>query len=111
MTDPIPAWPGELVGELFVRSAPAAVGAEPAVFVHGLGGSSLNWTDLMAQLSPSLACEALDLPGFGFSPLPAARRYSITAHAAAVIALIDKRGRWPVHLIGNSLGGAICSAS
>src|SRR6266851_3773710 len=109
MTDPIPAWPGELVGELFVRSAPAAAGAEPALFVHGLGGSSLNWTDLMAQLPPSLACEALDLPGFGFSPLPAARNYSITAHAAAVIALIDKRGRWPVHLVGNSLGGAICT--
>jgi len=109
MTDPIPAWPGELVGELFVRSAPAAAGAEPALFVHGLGGSSLNWTDLMAQLAPSLACEALDLPGFGFSPLPAARNYSITAHAAAVIALIDKRGRWPVHLVGNSLGGAICT--
>ena len=109
MTDPIPAWPGELVGELFVRSAPAAAGAEPALFVHGLGGSSLNWTDLMAQLPPSLACEALDLPGFGFSPLPAARNYSISAHAAAVIALIDKRGRWPVHLVGNSLGGAICT--
>jgi pimeloyl-ACP methyl ester carboxylesterase len=122
MTDPIPAWPGELVGigteELFVRAAPAAPGAEAALFVHGLGGSSLNWTDLTDVLrqspgigpaGPELACEALDLPGFGFSPVPAGRDYSITAHAAAVIALIEKRGRWPVHLVGNSLGGAVCT--
>jgi pimeloyl-ACP methyl ester carboxylesterase len=122
MVEPIPAWPGELVGldpdEVFVRAAPAPAGAQSAVFVHGLGGSSQNWTDLMealrqpgdgAQDGPGLACEALDLPGFGYSPLPAGRKYSITAHAAAVIALIDKRARWPVHLVGNSLGGAVCT--
>lgn len=122
MTDPIPPWPGELVGigtgEVFVRAAPAVPGADAALFVHGLGGSSLNWTDLadllrpppgIGQTGPELACEALDLPGFGFSPAPADRDYSITAHAAAVIALIEQRGRWPVHLVGNSLGGAVCT--
>jgi pimeloyl-ACP methyl ester carboxylesterase len=118
---PVPHWPGAPVtlgkGEVFVRSAPAhAEAAEPAVFVHGLGGSSRNWTDLMAELSrpgpvPAeavLAGEAIDLPGFGHSPPPAGRDYTIDAHAAAVIALIDAQGRWPVHLIGNSLGGAVC---
>jgi pimeloyl-ACP methyl ester carboxylesterase len=55
------------------------------------------------------ASEAVDLPGFGYSPVPADRDYSIAARAAAVIALIDKRGRWPVHLVGNSLGGAVCT--
>jgi pimeloyl-ACP methyl ester carboxylesterase len=118
---PLPHWPGAPVplgtGEVFVRSAPAqAEGAEPAVFVHGLGGSSRNWTDLMGELSrpgpvPAeavLASEAIDLPGFGYSPPPADGNYTIDAHAAAVIALIDAGGRWPVHLIGNSLGGAVC---
>jgi pimeloyl-ACP methyl ester carboxylesterase len=124
-------WPGSMVGldvgEVFVRSAPAAPGAEPALFVHGLGGSALNWTDLMGLLSeppdgqaagaqapdaraadsPALACEALDLPGFGYSPPPADADYSVDAHAAAVVALIERRGEWPVHLVGNSLGGAI----
>ncbi len=102
-------WPGSMVsldvGEVFVRSAPAAPGAEPALFVHGLGGSALNWTDLMGSLP--LACEALDLPGFGYSPPPADADYSIDAHAAAVVALIEHRGNWPVHLVGNSLGGAV----
>jgi len=144
-------WPGSMVsldvGEVFVRSAPAAPGAEPALLVHGLGGSALNWTDLMGLLSESaegqaegaqatdaqatdaraaearaaearaaearaadplpLACEALDLPGFGYSPPPADADYSVDAHAAAVVALIEHRGNWPVHLVGNSLGGAI----
>jgi pimeloyl-ACP methyl ester carboxylesterase len=122
VAEPIPVWPGELAsfgtGEVFVRSAPALPGAEPAVFVHGLGGSSTNWTDLMDELrqppaaglpGSALACEALDLPGFGFSPPPSDGDYSIDGHASSVIGLIEKRGYWPVHLIGNSLGGAICT--
>ena len=121
MTDPIAPWPGELVsvgsGEVFVRSAPAPGGAELALFVHGLGGSALNWTDLMDLLrkppadrpgEPALACEAVDLPGFGFSPPPASGRHTIDAMAESVAALIDRRGRWPVHLAGNSMGGAVC---
>jgi pimeloyl-ACP methyl ester carboxylesterase len=121
MTDPIPPWPGEFVpvgaDRVFVRSAPALGGAEPALFVHGLGGSATNWTDLMDVLrnppgdgpdGPPLACEALDLPGFGYSPLPADGDYSLDARAATVSGLIEKRGYWPVHLLGNSLGGAVC---
>jgi pimeloyl-ACP methyl ester carboxylesterase len=113
---PIEPWPGSLVsldaGDVFVRSSPAAPGAEPALFVHGLGGSALNWTDLMGLLSDPASerpfgCEAIDLPGFGYSPPPADGDYSLDARAAAVIALIEKRGNWPVHLVGNSLGGAV----
>ena len=89
-----------------MRSAPAPDDAEPALCVHGLEGSSRNWTDLMDLLRTRLACEALDLPGFGDSPPRPDGRYSIAALAQTVIALIKQRG--PVHLIGNSLGGAVC---
>jgi pimeloyl-ACP methyl ester carboxylesterase len=104
-------------GQLFVRSAPAPEGAERALFVHGLGGAATNWTDLMDLLrkppadrpdEPALACEAVDLPGFGFSPVPPGGDYSIDAMATAVGGLIDEQGRWPVHLVGNSMGGAVC---
>ena len=118
--DPIPHWPGQLVdlpgSQVFVRSAGAAGGGEPAVFIHGLGGSSTNWTDLMDLLSrpveghpdaPVLACWAIDLPGFGSSPPPASDDYSINSHATAVVELIEKLGRGPVHLISNSMGGAV----
>ena len=81
---------------------------EPALCVHGLEGSSRNWTDLMNLLRPRLACDALDLPGFGDSPPRPDGRYSLAALAQTVSALIERRGRGPVHLIGNSLGGAVC---
>jgi pimeloyl-ACP methyl ester carboxylesterase len=76
--------------------------------VHGLEGSSRNWTDLMDLLRPRLACDALDLPGFGESRPRPDGRYSIAALAQTVIALIERNGRGPVHLLGNSLGGAVC---
>jgi pimeloyl-ACP methyl ester carboxylesterase len=124
MAQPVPAWPGEIVSlsdsDVFVRTAPAAPGAgdeaEPALFVHGFGGSSTNWTDLMHLLSTpgdgtprdSFVCDALDLPGFGHSP-PADASCSVSGQAATVAALIERRGRGPVHLFGNSLGGAVCT--
>ncbi len=131
--EPIPHWPGELVSlgdyQVYVRSTPSDIpqpvipdsdstkleypgvngsAREPALCVHGLEGSSRNWTDLMDLLRSRLACDALDLPGFGDSPPRPDGRYSIAAFAQTVIALIERRGRGPVHLIGNSLGGAVC---
>ncbi|WP_314218723.1 alpha/beta fold hydrolase [Streptomyces zaehneri] len=93
---------------LTVRSRPPArEGLEPALYVHGLGGSSQNWSALMALLDGVVASEALDLPGFGDSPPPDDGNYSITAHARAVIRYLDAVDRGPVHLFGNSLGGAV----
>ncbi|MGW7333511.1 alpha/beta fold hydrolase [Streptomyces sp. NPDC054840] len=94
--------------ELAVRvRPPLGTGLPPALFVHGLGGSSQNWSDLMGQLADTVDGEALDLPGFGWSPPPADRNYSVTAFARAVIRHLDAAGRGPVHLVGNSLGGAV----
>ncbi len=93
---------------LTVRARPPArEGLPPALFVHGLGGSSQNWTSMMAALEDTVDGEAVDLPGFGDSPPPDDGNYSITAHARAVIRLLDASGRGPVHLLGNSLGGAV----
>jgi pimeloyl-ACP methyl ester carboxylesterase len=115
--EPIPHWPGELVRlsaghQVYVRSVPddkkaAAAQGQAALCVHGLAGSSRNWTDLMDLLRPGLAADALDLPGFGDSPPRPDGRYSIAALAQTVTALIEHRNRGPVHLIANSLGGAV----
>ncbi|WP_405678639.1 alpha/beta hydrolase [Streptomyces sp. NBC_00868] len=94
--------------ELAVRvRPPVRTDLPPALFVHGLGGSSQNWSDLMTRLADTVDGEALDLPGFGWSPPPADRDYSVTAFARVVIRHLDAAGRGPVHLIGNSLGGAV----
>jgi pimeloyl-ACP methyl ester carboxylesterase len=104
-----PQWPGQMTAlergvELFVRRTPGT-GAEPAVFVHGLGGSATNWTDLMGLLADRVDGYAPDLPGFGYSPPPRSG-YSLDTHVRAVVALIESLDRGPVHLFGNSLGGA-----
>ncbi|MEU2656932.1 alpha/beta hydrolase [Streptomyces sp. NPDC007325] len=93
---------------LTVRARPGSrPGLPPALYVHGLGGSSLNWSALMPLLADLVDGEAVDLPGFGDSPPPDDGNYSVTGHARAVIRLLDAAGRGPVHLFGNSLGGAV----
>ncbi|MFF3729648.1 alpha/beta fold hydrolase [Streptomyces sp. NPDC002476] len=95
---------------LTVRSRPPErTGLPPALFVHGLGGSSRNWSALMPLLQDVVAGEALDLPGFGDSPPPDDGNYSVTGHARAVIRLLDAMERGPVHLFGNSLGGSVAT--
>ncbi|MFG2119506.1 alpha/beta fold hydrolase [Streptomyces sp. NPDC048710] len=95
---------------LSVRSRrPAREGLPPALYVHGLGGSSQNWSTLMRQLDGVVDSEALDLPGFGNSPPPDDGNYSVTGHARAVIRYLDAAERGPVHLFGNSLGGAVAT--
>ncbi|MET8772889.1 alpha/beta hydrolase [Streptomyces sp. NPDC004658] len=95
---------------LTVRSRPPArEDLPPALYVHGLGGSSQNWSSLMAELDGVVDSEAVDLPGFGDSPPPDDGDYSVTGHARAVIRYLDAAGRGPVHLFGNSLGGAVAT--
>lgn len=107
---PHPPWPGiehQLSRRrLFIRHTPGTSReAEPAVFVHGLGGSAQNWTDLADAISDHLAVDAIDLPGFGHSA--PARRVTVPSLAQDVAAWIVESGRGPVHLAGHSLGGAV----
>jgi pimeloyl-ACP methyl ester carboxylesterase len=90
---------------LHVRETPGP-DATPAVYVHGLGGSAMNWTDLAALLSTRAPGTAVDLPGFGRTRPPAAFDFTPAAHADALLCFLAGRNE-PVHLLGNSLGGAI----
>ena len=104
----LPPWPGSEEHGLFVRRTPwERRGQEPALFVHGLGGASTNWTDLMGLLAPWVDGAAVDLPGFGQSPPPTRPSYSLGTHVRAVVRLLEAQDRGPVHLFGNSLGGAV----
>lgn len=118
---PIPHWPGRMVdlgaGErVWVAQTPRFVPdhrTELVIMVHGMSGAATNWTDLMGELTPDYDCTALDLPGSGFSPPPRRRSgYRVRALARTVIRLIGKltaqRQDRRVHLIGNSMGGAVC---
>jgi pimeloyl-ACP methyl ester carboxylesterase len=88
-----------------IRRTPAlSPDAEPAVYVHGHGGSSTNWSDLADLLSRRLDGMAVDLPGFGRSE--PARSYGLAQTAAALAGVVSTAGS-PVHLIGNSYGGTV----
>jgi pimeloyl-ACP methyl ester carboxylesterase len=82
------------------------------VYVHGLGGSATNWTDLAALLSDRVAGYAVDLPGFGRTR-PLGERITPQTQAEAVIALVESLlagagGQQPaVELFGNSMGGLV----
>ena len=119
MTTPIPHWPGRMLtlgggGKVWLAGTPASgtgsgdpPGRELVLCVHGMSGSATNWTDLMAELAPDFDCAAVDLPGCGHSPPPATSAgYSVTGNAATVARLIETLGG-PVHLVGNSMGGAV----
>ncbi|MFM1966403.1 MAG: hypothetical protein RL134_2128 [Actinomycetota bacterium] len=90
----------------------AGDGPVPAVLIHGLGGSALNWVPLMEHLDGQAASLAIDLPGFGMSPPPRDGDYSPRGHARAAAGAIEEWRRrrgisGPVHVMGNSMGGAV----
>lgn len=89
--------------DLFLREVGTG---PPALFIHGLGGNSTNWTDLMWLLSEDLQCIAPDLPGFGRSGPAASGDYSPQGQADFLAGLMGRRDE-PVHVFGNSMGGAI----
>lgn len=78
-----------------------------AVLLHGLAGSSTNWADLSRLLVPHLSSTALDLPGFGLSEPVEGFSFSPREHAHVVIRYLDEHTDEPVHLAGNSFGGAV----
>ena len=105
-------WPREDVllptRTLSVRHAAGLTpGLPTAVFAHGLGGSSLNWTDLMDRLRGEVDGWAVDLGGFGQSPPPRDGNMTPSGHARGLVDFIEHLGSGPVHLFGNSMGGAI----
>ena len=83
---------------------PVAQDEPPIVFVHGLGGSHLNWCLIGPRLGRRAI--ALDLHGFGLTP---GRRATSTVQRNA--RLLEKFVREvtgaPVILVGNSMGGLI----
>jgi len=117
VTTPVPYWPGRHVtlapgDRVWVAATPPRSAGpdsrELVLCVHGMSGAATNWTDLMAELVPDFDCAAVDLPGSGFSPPPrTSSGYSVSALAGIVIRLIETLDAGPVHLIGNSMGGAV----
>jgi magnesium chelatase accessory protein len=89
------------------------VGAGPALLlVHGTGGATSSWHHCLAALARSYAVTAIDLPGHGFTRVPAAVDtrndvYSLGGMARAVSSLLRAIGVEPVVVAGHSAGVAV----
>lgn len=79
----------------------------PVLLIHGIGRSLEDWEGLYGRLAPDHRVISLDLPGFGLSERTEGR-YSMESMARFVIAGLDALGEHrPLHVVGNSLGGAV----
>jgi 2-hydroxy-6-oxo-6-(2'-aminophenyl)hexa-2,4-dienoate hydrolase len=81
------------------------------ILVHGGGpgaDSWGNWRGCILRYAKNFRVIAMDMPGFGLSakPDPTQYEYSQASRNQHLVDFIDALGAGPVHLIGNSMGGA-----
>lgn len=98
---------GTPVNTIAIGPQRADVG-QPLVFVHGLSGSWPNWLEQLPVFAREHRVIAVDLPGFGHSPMPA-EKLSIAAYARLLDQLLDQLGVDAAAVIGNSMGGFIAA--
>ncbi len=81
---------------------------DPLILVHGIGSRWQIWEPVLDALSAEYDVIALDLPGFGRSPMPAPGTPPGAASLATLVEtfLGEVGAEWP-HVAGNSLGGLI----
>jgi pimeloyl-ACP methyl ester carboxylesterase len=83
------------------------LGEGPAiVFVHGLSGSWPNWLEQLPVLAKDHRVIAMDLPGFGHSPMPE-EPITISAYARLLDGLLDALSVSAATVVGNSMGGFV----
>jgi pimeloyl-ACP methyl ester carboxylesterase len=84
-------------------------GSKPVmVFVHGLSGTWQNWLLNIPAFMDSHRVIALDLPGFGESPMPR-EKISIKGYARILDGLLHELGVESAVVIGNSMGGFVAA--
>lgn len=113
--DPMPEWmrldwrehlqrvelPGATVNYAEVGSG------EPVLFVHGLAGCWRNWLENVPYFGRGYRAIALDLPGFGDSPMPS-WDISMPNYGRLIHDFCERLGLDRVAaLVGNSMGGFI----
>jgi pimeloyl-ACP methyl ester carboxylesterase len=80
----------------------------PLLFVHGLSGCWQNWLENIPHFARHHRVIALDLPGFGASPMPP-WELTIPAYGRFVRDFCERLGIDRCALVGNSMGGFIAT--
>ena len=79
---------------------------EPIVFVHGISGCWQNWLENLPHFGRGNRVIALDLPGFGASPMPS-WPIEMPAYGRLLHDFCEKLAVENATLVGNSMGGLV----
>jgi magnesium chelatase accessory protein len=83
-------------------------GAPTILLIHGSGGATHSWAPLVPFLTADWRVIGVDLPGHGFTAMPAdPSRLSLTGMAADLATLLDALGVAPDVVVGHSAGAAV----
>lgn len=84
-----------------------APGAVPALLIHGFGADHQSWMFNHLTLGQARPAYAIDLPGHGGSAkqIPDASVAGLAAKVEELLAALELPA---AHLVGHSLGGAVC---
>jgi pimeloyl-ACP methyl ester carboxylesterase len=118
MSRTLPGWPGVSdtwlsVGGRRVRvlraDSRAGSTGEPQLLVHGLGGSSVTWVEVVRDLAQYGPVVAVDLPGFGRTEAGPDDPLTVRGYVDFLVEVLDELGwdRCTVH--GNSMGGLVAT--
>jgi pyruvate dehydrogenase E2 component (dihydrolipoamide acetyltransferase) len=83
------------------------MGGAQVLFIHGFGGDLNNWLFNQPALAESHTTYALDLPGHGGSSKDVGEG-DVASLTASVRDFLAAKDIGTAHLVGHSLGGAIC---
>lgn len=84
----------------------AAGSGPPVLFLHGLGGSLLDWDPQIPDFSPRYRVIRCDVRGHGKSDRPPGP-YQVEDFTADVTAVLHAAGVKSAHVVGLSMGGMI----
>lgn len=98
---------GSGIGLHVVSEGP--VDAPHVLLLHGFVQSSWCWRHNLAELGQHFRVHAVCAAGFGWSDKPRDADFGLSSRARRTIALMDALGIDRAHLVGNSLGGALCT--
>ncbi len=79
----------------------------PILFLHGNPTWSFLYRGIVIRLRERFRCIALDYPGFGLSPHPAAFGYTAGEHAQVITELVQGLGLEDLTIMGQDWGGPI----
>ena len=80
---------------------------ETVFLLHGFTSNKDSWVRFAKQLTKFCQIIAIDLPAHGDSTFCPDCQYDIPSQARYVKQIVDQLNFYRVHLIGNSMGGAI----